>query len=171
MYIKVIDQIGHGFQAIHGCLPVVLWGNFSYPNSRDIGKDSTASLPRSCAIQIGLLSIYQHKRDAFGWICINRYPNVFLRRWGGCLVIPQRRWGPLGPHTTTVYTRRSSLVSHFYLYTIIVRQTSVEVLCCWGYPIHWQFMTWGPNNMGANAALHIWHIAFRCIEMKKLLML
>ena len=111
------------------------------------------------------------EKGVFGWICISSYPNVFLRRWGGCLVIPQRRWGPLGPHTTTVYTRRSSLVSHFYLYTIIVRQTSVEGLCSWGYPIHWQFMTWGPNNMGANAALHIWHIAFRCIEMKKLLML
>ena len=33
--------------------------------------------------------------------CINSYPNVFLRRWGGCLAIPQRCWGPLGRHNTT----------------------------------------------------------------------
>ena len=44
---------------------------------------------------------YQHKQDIFGWICINSYPNVFPRRWGGSLAIPQRRWGPLGPHNTT----------------------------------------------------------------------
>ena len=50
---------------------------------------------------LGLLSIYQHKQDVFGWICINSYPNTFLRRWGGCLALPQRRWGPLGPHNTT----------------------------------------------------------------------
>ena len=88
------------YTCIHA-VQVVLWGNFSYPNSRHWKKNSTTSLRRSCAIQMGLLSIYQHKQDAFRWICINSYPNVFLRRWGGCLAVPQRRWGPLGPHNTT----------------------------------------------------------------------
>ena len=49
-----------------------------------------------------LRSIYQHTQDVFRWICINSYPNVFLRRWGGCLALPQRRWGALGPNNTTV---------------------------------------------------------------------
>ena len=45
---------------------------------------------------MGSLSIYQHKQDVFGWIYINGKPHGFLRRWGGCLAVPQRRWGPLG---------------------------------------------------------------------------
>ena len=49
-----------------------------------------------------LRSIYQHTQDVFRWICINSYPNDFLRRWGGCLAFPQRRWGALGPNNTTV---------------------------------------------------------------------
>ena len=66
-----------------------------------IGNQFYPILPGSCAIQMGLLSIYQRKQDVFGWICINGNPNSFLRRWGGCLAVPQRRWGPLGPHNTT----------------------------------------------------------------------
>ena len=32
----------------------------------------------------------------------NYLPQPFLRRWGGCLGLPQHRWGPLGPRNTTV---------------------------------------------------------------------
>ena len=38
----------------------------------------------------------QHKQDVFGWICINSYPNVFLRHWGGCVAVTLcvvDRWG------------------------------------------------------------------------------
>ena len=58
---------------------------------------------------------YQHKQDVFGLICINSYPNIFLRRWGGCLTIPQRHWGPLGPHNTIAHTHAllSNLVTRF----------------------------------------------------------
>ena len=53
---------------------------------------------------------YQHKQDIFGWICINDYPYVFLRRWGGCLTIPQHRWGPLWPHSTTEFINILSMI-------------------------------------------------------------
>ena len=41
-----------------------------------IGNQFYPILPASCAIQMGLLSIYQHKQDVFGWICITSYPNL-----------------------------------------------------------------------------------------------
>ena len=47
---------------------------------------------------MGLLSIYQHKQDVCGWICINSHPNAFPWGWVSCLTC---LWGPLGPHNTT----------------------------------------------------------------------
>ena len=54
------------------------------------------------------------RREHFGCICTNCYSNVFLRHWGGCLALPQRRWGPLGLHNTTadfVFYRQNNFVS------------------------------------------------------------
>ena len=63
--------------------PVVLWDNFFYPHFAPIPGNTVVC------------------RKLFGCICTNSYPNVFLRRWGGCLALPQRRWGQLGLHNTT----------------------------------------------------------------------
>ena len=81
---------------------MVLWGNFSHPNCNNWKKFYPYFNPI-----LRLLLIYQHKQAVFELICINSYPNSFLRRWGGCLAIPQRRWGPLGPHNTTANNANS----------------------------------------------------------------
>ena len=44
-----------------------------------------------------------------GLLGINSYPIVFLRRWGECLALPQRRQGPFGPHNTTVHNASCKL--------------------------------------------------------------
>ena len=91
---------------------------FFIPQLYTLEKNSTATLPWLCAIHMGLLSIYQHKQDAFGWICINSYPNVLHRHWGGCVAVPQRRWGPLRPHNTTgVFLSYKTVIQHFWCVT------------------------------------------------------
>ena len=34
----------------------------------------------------------------------NQLPQPFLGRWGGCLALPQHRWGPLGLATPLLVT-------------------------------------------------------------------
>ena len=79
---------------------VVLWGNFSYPNSNHWKKILPPFYPELVQYRWAALNL-STLTGRFWMDIINSYPNVFLRRWGGCLAIPQRRWGPLGPHNTT----------------------------------------------------------------------
>ena len=97
---------------------VVLWGNFSYPNSIN-WKDF---YPHFAPI-LGMLSIFQHKQDVFGGICINCYPSVFLRSWGGCLALPRRSWGPLGLHNTTSYMFKCMYLLMYH------RKSSYQLIC------------------------------------------
>ena len=79
---------------------MVLWGDFSHPNSNNWNNNSTI--------------IYQHKQNVFGWLCVMSYPNIFLRPWGRCHSLHQHRWGPLRPHNTAACAAISQLVLQLY---------------------------------------------------------
>ena len=82
--------------------PVVLWGNFSYPNSNNRKK----ILPPHFTPILGLLSIFQHKQDVFGFIHINSYPNTFSGVGVGVWPYPSTvgdRWGLTTPLCTATH--------------------------------------------------------------------